>query len=79
MQYKVILRNFSGGTENKYEKPVMTADHLVATGIRAPKYAVVLLIIGCGIWFKINNVSQCFRCYRITGILQRGGLLAGAN
>lgn len=60
-QFKVILRHFSGGTEDKYEKPVMTADHLVETGIRAPTYAVVLLILGCDIWFKINNVSQCLR------------------
>jgi hypothetical protein len=57
-QFKVALRNFAGGTEENYEKPVMAADHLVETGIRAPKYAVMLLIPGCDIWFKINNLSQ---------------------
>jgi len=48
-QFKVLLRHFSGGKEDKYEKPVMTADHLVETGIRAPTYAIMLLILGCDI------------------------------
>jgi hypothetical protein len=73
-QFKVIFRHFSGGMEDKYEKPVMRADHLVESGIRTPAYAVVLLFLAATYGLKINNVSQCFRSYRNTCILQRGEL-----